>query len=669
MSGAKVGTAPRAVCGGIVERAASPFRLRTRWQRVLPVAAVAALCVATASSPSWAATVIEGDHTVSANTTLDDDMTVNGTLTLSGGAAIDLRGHKLTVSGLTGSAGTAGTDNIVQNGSFESSNVSSGWKQGSNCTVDNWTISSGAGVSKETGTWKSVAAPDGSAVLFFQGDANATTTVNVPEEGIYSLTFSYGGRPSHLGGILHVFVNNVEVASSVNIRQTYTCNETSAKTATLQVALAKGENTLRISHAISGGDIASWIDNVVVKAKNAAAVIDSSSDTDNPGELRIVANNRVDLSIPSITFCGNMRLVKDGPNTLFANKASNYDHANAPTYIGGTWVVRGAIVPQQANNTGNDLTYGYDSFRPFGPRRRDMITVFTNGTFDVFGNWCYRTSVVLAGGSLGNMGYAHSHSYGNEHGYGASKLVADSKAYVTIADASQGVKADRKASKFGSSAAGWNDLDLGGHELTVTIKDGYSMYLLYAYITNGTFKTTGNVGILRPYASAIDMRTTTLDVGTALNMTQILNVRDYVVHYTGSSNAGTSALNVYGTFTPHTTSFYGCTLQNGSTMDLRQWPESAGWPMRSLFTSGNAALDFAAGTAAAPSVVNVNLAGRTDLRVLAKSENPYIVTWSVQPSNVDFVLDGETQSAGYRLASRAEGLRLSRIRGFMLIVK
>ena len=91
--------------------------------------------------------------------------------------------------------------------------------------------------------------------------------------------------------------------------------------------------------------------------------------------------------------------------------------------------------------------------------------------------------------------------------------------------------------------------------------------------------------------------------------------------------------------------------------------------MRSRFTSGNAALDFAAGTAAAPSVVNVNLAGRTDLRVLAKSENPYIVTWSAQPSNVDFVLDDETQSAGYRLASRAEGLSLSRIRGFMLIVK
>jgi hypothetical protein len=128
-------------------------------------------------------------------------------------------------------------------------------------------------------------------------------------------------------------------------------------------------------------------------------------------------------------------------------------------------------------------------------------------------------------------------------------------------------------------------------------------------------------------------------------------------------------MNVYGVFKPVTKYYYGCTMQNGSTMDLRAWPKDSGWPMYSHFKNGKKVLGFASGTAEAPSIINVNLAGRTDLRTLAESANPYIVTWASQPANVNFVLDEQSTANGYRISPEAEGLRLKRTTGFMVIIK
>lgn len=71
---------------------------RVRIGRAALVAA--AICAALAPTPSFAQT-IDGDHTISADTKLTEDVTVNGQLILDG-AAIDLNGHKLTVKGVTG---------------------------------------------------------------------------------------------------------------------------------------------------------------------------------------------------------------------------------------------------------------------------------------------------------------------------------------------------------------------------------------------------------------------------------------------------------------------------------------------------------------------------------------------------------------------------------------
>ena len=80
-------------------------------------------------------------------------------------------------------------------------------------------------------------------------------------------------------------------------------------------------------------------------------------------------------------------------------------------------------------------------------------------------------------------------------------------------------------------------------------------------------------------------------------------------------------------------------------------------------------MTFQSGTAEEPSVINVNLAGKTDLNAIRKSESPYVVTWPSQPANVNFVLDAQSRANGYRIYSEAEGLRLKRFTGFMILVK
>ena len=80
-------------------------------------------------------------------------------------------------------------------------------------------------------------------------------------------------------------------------------------------------------------------------------------------------------------------------------------------------------------------------------------------------------------------------------------------------------------------------------------------------------------------------------------------------------------------------------------------------------------MTFQSGTAEEPSIINVNLAGKTDLIAIKNSESPYVVTWPSQPANVDFVLDAQSHADGYRIYPEAGGLRLKRFMGVMILVR
>ena len=77
---------------------------------------------------------------------------------------------------------------------------------------------------------------------------------------------------------------------------------------------------------------------------------------------------------------------------------------------------------------------------------------------------------------------------------------------------------------------------------------------------------------------------------------------------------------------------------------------------------------------AANANVTVNLAGRTDLRTIVKSENPFVVTWpeGLGPAaSVTFQVDAETKRNHFKVIRDDErnGLRLVRASGFTLIVQ
>jgi len=88
----------------------------------------------------------------------------------------------------------------------------------------------------------------------------------------------------------------------------------------------------------------------------------------------------------------------------------------------------------------------------------------------------------------------------------------------------------------------------------------------------------------------------------------------------------------------------------------------------SAFTTGKTDLEFADS-----GEITVNLAGRDDLKALARSENPYLFTWPLEDGvpvrpGAEFVLDPATASAGFKVKKDATGLRLYG-KGFMLIVR
>ncbi len=283
-----------------------------KWCASIRVALVAAAaCVATAPTPSFAQT-IDGDHTISADTKLTEDVTVNGQLILDG-AAVDLNGHKITVKGgwsVSGEAGADGTD-IVQNGSFEtgfSTSSFAGWSDTSH--PDNWTMTrGGVGCSRNGQPWIGVGVPNGTYVAYLQMGGTIEQTLTVLESGFYTMSFKYAARrdSSYAGGLVNVMFDN-----KVCFVDEFTRSATAVRTGTATVWLDAGSTVLQIRHAPSrldaSNDQSMWVDSVkVVKADVAPGIYGMA--TGAPGELRIETANAADVAATLPTVSGNVKVV------------------------------------------------------------------------------------------------------------------------------------------------------------------------------------------------------------------------------------------------------------------------------------------------------------------------------------------------------------------------
>ena len=141
------------------------------------------------------------------------------------------------------------------------------------------------------------------------------------------------------------------------------------------------------------------------------------------------------------------------------------------------------------------------------------------------------------------------------------------------------------------------------------------------------------------------MRTATLEAGCALVLSNALHVTDYVASYAGSGNGGTGAMNVYGRFVPNADGFYGCTMQDGSVLDLSGRADAV--PLNGL--------TFAAGAQVAVTLGDRAVQGGTRL-----------ISWTAEtrPGGVRFVPDDP--NARYGLSARADGLYVGASRTVIL---
>ncbi|MBQ8112467.1 MAG: hypothetical protein IJ146_04595 [Kiritimatiellae bacterium] len=303
------------------------------------------------------------------------------------------------------------------------------------------------------------------------------------------------------------------------------------------------------------------------------------------GSLEVEVPQDATTTVTKMALTGNLKFVKTGPGTIVIKK----DHQ---TFTGGTQVAAGT------------LKYAAEpAYWPLGGNgttdvSAQLVTVDDGATLDVngYGGFGY-TTVVFNGGTV----------------KGASGLF----------NCARSLTADSYLETTGDFNMQYNDFTLNGYTLEVAIANAKNLkFQDLSPQGPGKIKITSG-GWFQTLTSACDARTVDFIVGCALNIGTDLSVHDYEVAYNYNANSGTAALNVYGAFKPSEHDyFYGCTMQDGSTIDLSSRTNAL--PRVSAFTGGDHTLKFAD-----DATVKVKLGGWK-----ASTKTP-IVSWETAPENLE----------------------------------
>ena len=135
------------------------------------------------------------------------------------------------------------------------------------------------------------------------------------------------------------------------------------------------------------------------------------------------------------------------------------------------------------------------------------------------------------------------------------------------------------------------------------------------------------------------------------------------IRATNSDVGGDGVYRVYGTFTPLSPYCHDVVMLDGSTLDLSS--KTGAWSATFANGSKSKSMTFDAGAC-----VTIDLHGRSDLVELAKSDNPYVITWSAAPdATVTLVPDEETAGAAFYIVPDETGAKLVRRQGTQIIVR
>ena len=363
------------------------------------------------------------------------------------------------------------------------------------------------------------------------------------------------------------------------------------------------------------------------------------------GELHVDVPEGTSTTNATVLFTGSLKLVKDGDGTFVAACAKQ-------AYTGGTVVTNGT------------LKLGTNNL-PLGAKNAS-VKVCAGAIYDM--NGYYSTSSCIYAYDLAGTFRSKTNVSGG--GYNTAIRILGGTFVVSGDDA----RLELSNVYFACPDTTPAMFTMNGHTLTF---DGTSYVGLGAFRSNDYGKwvfTDGsciyewlngygpnNVDV-EVYAPALFKLKGNADVGGLV--------------YEGTTwqkNAIVSHLLVFGRYVAGPCHL-PISMRNGSTLDLSAITGSFDLTNTVANTSSACSgvigdMIFQSGTAEAPSIINVNLAGKTDLGAIRKSESPYVVTWPSQPENVDFVLDAQSYADGYRIYPEAGGLRLKRFTGVMILVR
>ena len=320
----------------------------------------------------------------------------------------------------------------------------------------------------------------------------------------------------------------------------------------------------------------------------AAAVTVTDTSTGTPGEYHLDLPSNMTVSALNMT--GNVRFVKEGAGEMTLKYSTN------PSYSGGTEICGGIIA------TTHDATTSHQ----FGAGGSEIV-VKSGAKLYPYGNQCWLSfyKLVLDGGTL----YTWWGGSANGVIFGNTELKSDS-----VIDIYTG-------GRFTLWAG--NTAELNGHKLTLT-GSGEMVFVERVNLKGGTIESTNCT--IKLSNSPVNAQDVEFVVDGPLNLGgNTLNASNYVARYSGSTNAGTGAFKVFGTFKPSEhDKFYGVTMQDGSTIDFSSRTNAL--PLVSSFASGDRTLKFADNA-----TVYLDFG---DFEVNAQTP---IITWEKKPANIETV--------------------------------
>ncbi len=357
------------------------------------------------------------------------------------------------------------------------------------------------------------------------------------------------------------------------------------------------------------------------------------------GTLRLVAST--DIANTTVALTGSLKLVKEGTGAFTVKKTNQ-------TYSCGT-VVDGGVI-----NLYNDNTR-YSTSKCLLGALGSTITLNAAGKLNVSGTYGLGSyAYVLNGGTLANENFD-----------GVSYMIneTDAAAFDRVT-----LTADSTLWPLRQFIFDKGTLDLGGKTLTVDFRSFGSKNLFLhggtQQIVNGTIRLQGGFASeydrVRVNNEAVDARTVTFEMVQAeFDLQKDLTVSNYIARAslgTGTAdNTGSAALNVLGAFQPWTDFFYGCTLQDGSTLDLSK--QTGAWRVTSVGACEQKTVQFA---------TNATITVAFGDRPIKGGD--CVIAWTEETSPPDDVIfKSATLNPDYRFRRDLLGLFIER--GFVIFVR